>query len=379
MTPHERFRLTLAHRLADRPPIDFIWPRPETMAALQRHFEADSREEVFRRLGVDFRWIPVPASYPDFQKKINGRLEGDAPGAGNAYFFHDARTFEDQWGVVFRLGDDGKYLQWRGGPLCGKAALEGWDTPAVSYPPRERISEALDPYRAYVTVTEIEFPFKLAWHLCGMEDLLMNMVAQPDLVEELYDRLYAFQTEKAVLGAAAGFDIIAVVGDVAGQEGMIFSPALFDRYDAPRLARLISYVKRANPETRVLYHSDGNMEAVIPTLIRCGIDILNPIQSACMDPVAVKRKYGDRLTLHGTISVQDTIPCGSVDDVRNEVMTRIRTIGYDGGFIVSPENSIPYDAPLENVLALFQTAAESDCTSFNEKLEGSDPANCRRA
>jgi hypothetical protein len=360
MTPHERFALTLAHQVPDRLPIDFIWPRSETLQALREHFQADSQEEVFRRLGVDFRWIPVPATFPDFARRVNGRLGGDAPGAGGEYVFHDRRTFEDPWGIVFRVGEDEKYLQWRDGPLHGKDSLCDWAPPSVVYPPIEEVMTHLTPWRDLVTVTEIEFPFKLAWHLCGLEDFLVAMVANPGLVEPLYDQLYRYQTAKAVLAASAGYDVIAIVGDVAGQLGMMFSPDLFSRYDVPRLADLVSQVKQASPRTKVLYHSDGNMEAIIPALIRCGIDILNPVQSACMDPAAVKRRYGAQLTLHGTISVQDTIPDGSVEDVRTEVTTRIRTVGYDGGFIISPENSIPYDAPLANVLALFETALQFD-------------------
>jgi len=151
---------------------------------------------------------------------------------------------------------------------------------------------------------------------------------------------------------------------VAGQFRMLFSPEMFERFDVPRFTQLINEVKRVNSEVKILYHSDGNIEQIIPMLIRCGIDILNPIQSACMDPAVIKQKFGEKLTFHGTISVQDTIPYGTVKDVQNEVITRITTVGYNGGFIVSPENSIPYDAPLENVLAVYETVRTFNYDQF---------------
>ena len=125
--------------------------------------------------------------------------------------------------------------------------------------------------------------------------------------------------------------------------GKEFAKIFFNPEDAPRHCPVCG---------------DGNIEEVIPALIDCGIDILNPIQSACLDPAKVKERYGDRLTFHGTISVQDTIPNGTVQDVRDEVILRMRTVGRDGGFIVSPENSIPYDAPLENILVVYDTVRE---------------------
>ena len=340
--------------------MDFIWPRVETINALKKHFKIDSKEEVFQKLGIDFRWIDVPAGYPDFEKKVNGVLNGEAVDEGEKFIFHDEQTFEDQWGIVKRIGDDRKYLEWKDGPLVDKDSLSDWSLPKVIYPSVDEITKNLEPYKEFITVTEIEFPFKLAWHIAGFEHLSTMMVVEPEFVEEFYDQLYSFQTDKAVLAAKAGYDIVAVVGDVAGQIGMLFSPAMFERFDVPRFTQLIKMVKEADPNVKILYHSDGNINEIIPMLIRCGIDILNPIQSACMDPVEVKKRYGDKLTFHGTISVQDTIPNCTVDDVRNEVIERIKTVGYNGGFIISPENSIPYDAPLENILALYDTAREFD-------------------
>ncbi len=364
MTTHERFGLTLAHQLPDRLPMDLLWPRAETITALKEHFVTDSTEEVLRKLGIDFRWIKIAARFPDFEKRVNGVLEENAPGAGTPCIFHDKQTFEDHWGIIHRVGDDGRYLQWRGGPLAEKEDLNEWALPNVVYPTGEEISKSLAPLTDFITVIEIEFPFKIAWHLCGMEHFMMLMIENSKMVEQLYDQIYSFQTEKAVLAARAGYDVIALVGDIAGQNGMMFSPALFERFDAPRFADLIRQVRQATPHTKILYHSDGNIEAVLPMLIKCGIDILNPIQSSCMNPAKIKNKYGEHLTFHGTISVQDTIPNGTVQDVRNEVITRIKTVGYNGGLVISPENSIPYDAPLENILAVYETTREFDYHSL---------------
>jgi uroporphyrinogen decarboxylase len=360
MTSRERVLLTLDHQIPDRLPVDLLWPRRETVKQLQEYFQTDSKEAVLRKLDVDLRWFGIGERYPNYEGKVNGILGGVAPGAGRGYIFRDAQTFEDEWGVVQRVGDDGKYLQWKSGPLVGKENLTDWALPAVEYPSVEVIRETLRPYRDFMTITEVAFPFKIAWHLSGYEHFMMWMAVTPEVVEELYDQLYAFQTNRAVICATAGFDVIAIVGDIASQNGMMFSPQMFEYFDTPRLTKLVQAVKLANPSTKVFYHSDGKMQAVIPHLIRCGVDILNPIQSACMDPAEIKRTYGEQLSFHGAISVQHTLPYGSVEDVRREVIERIETVGYDGGFIVSPENSIPYDVPLENVLALYDTVRGYD-------------------
>ncbi|OGJ89589.1 MAG: hypothetical protein A2487_15230 [Candidatus Raymondbacteria bacterium RifOxyC12_full_50_8] len=364
MNSRERVKAAIEKKMPDRLPIDLLWPRAETIRALQKHFRCGAKEEVLRALDIDFRWIPVLCQYPEYEKTTTGKLEGDAPGAGRRYIFHDKQTFEDHWGIVQRVGDDGKYVEWKDGPLAGKEDLGAWSLPHAVYPSIEEIAGNIQPFKNNVVITEIEFPFKIAWHVCGYEHFMMQMVLNPDFVHKLYDHLYAFQEKKACIAAHAGYDIIALVGDIAGQNGMFFSPEMFDQYDRPRFTHLINSVKAIRPDIKIFFHSDGDVEPAIPSLIQCGVDILNPVQSACMDPAKIKKMYGDRLTFHGAISVQDTVPFGSAKDVRNEVIKRIQTVGYNGGYIVSPENSIPFDAPLENILAIYDAVKSFDYHSL---------------
>jgi uroporphyrinogen decarboxylase len=364
MTSKERFRMIMNRKLPDRLPVDFLWVRNETLRDLKEHFGTNDVETVKRKLGVDFRWMGAGLEFPEFEKKCNGELTGDAPGAGQRYIFHDKTTFENEWGIVERVGSDGKYTEWRGGPLVGKETLDGWDVPITVVPSVQDTRAKLAPYKDSVIVGSINNPFKIAWHICGFEHFMLMMALDPSFIESLYDRLFAWETRSAVLMAAAGADIIAAVGDIAGKNGPMFSRAMFDRFILPRFQKMIRDIKRANPETYVFFHSDGELKAMIPSLIESGLDILNPIESNCMDPAELKREFGDRLVFHGAISVQKTIPNGAIRDVKDEVYTRIRTVGYNGGYIVSNENSFPFNAPLENVLAMYEAVKDFNYDSL---------------
>ena len=98
------------------------------------------------------------------------------------------------------------------------------------------------------------------------------------------------------------------------------------------------------------YHSDGMIWAVIPDLIEIGLDVLNPVQPACMEPDELKRRFGDRLCFWGSIDEQHTLPFGSPEDVRAEVRTRLRTIGRHGGLILGPTHHVQLDTPMEQLL-----------------------------
>ena len=87
-------------------------------------------------------------------------------------------------------------------------------------------------------------------------------------------------------------------------------------------------------------------------MIEIGLDVLNPVQPACMDPAKLKREYGDKLCFWGCIDEQHTLPFGAPDEVRAQVLERLETVGYDGGLILGPTHHVQLDTPLENFWAM---------------------------
>ena len=134
---------------------------------------------------------------------------------------------------------------------------------------------------------------------------------------------------------------------------------MWRKFLKPRMAKIISEVKAINPQVKVAYHSDGVILPIIPDLIEIGLDVLNPIQPASMDPAQLKRDFGDQLCFWGTIDEQHTLPFGSPDDVRAEVQTRLETIGKNGGLIIGPTHHVQLDTPMENFWAMVNTIKET--------------------
>jgi uroporphyrinogen decarboxylase len=201
--------------------------------------------------------------------------------------------------------------------------------------------------------------FEQSWFIRGMEDLLMDLMTEPDRAVLFLDRTAQLQQHLAVEFARAGVDIVITGDDVAGQKGMLMRLELWRQFFKPRLAATIAAVKSANPASRVFYHSDGNMAAIVPDLIDIGLDILNPLQPECMDPAEIKRKYGDRLSFWGSVSVQRTMTQGTPSEVRREVRERIATVGRGGGFILAPAHVLGPETPWENIVAFFCAADET--------------------
>jgi uroporphyrinogen decarboxylase len=386
MTNRQRMYATLAHQQVDRVPA-LIHARGEVQRALVEYYGVANYTEVLRLLGADtYATFFADVAFPDFHARTNGVLQGDAPGAGRSYIFHDERTMEDAWGVVRRLGSDRKYLEWVDGPLSRaedpdefkywdqtiepsvmchydkkyhynkdndqKSSIEGESVGQMA----ERIA-ALKQADCFVRVFVTQ-PYKAAWQLRGMEQVLMDYLINRPFLEKLYDRLFHTTEKLLEYFIKAGVDMIGFDGDIAMQDRIIMGPDAWREVDKPRLRALLKACKAINPAVVTFIHSDGDLSAIMPDLIEIGLEVIDPIQPECMDPAEVKRLYGDRITLHGCGSLQRTLPYGTPEDCRQEVRNIIDQCGRNGGLILRASNTIGFDVPVENVAAWYETARD---------------------
>jgi uroporphyrinogen decarboxylase len=207
-----------------------------------------------------------------------------------------------------------------------------------------------------------------AVYLMGWENWLVAASSDPEFAGALLDRITEITIEMDRIGleaAAPYLQILKVSGEDLGmQTGPIYSPRMFRTLLLPRLKRrweaVRDYLDRANPGCQIMLHSCGSVRRFIPDLIESGIQILDPVQpkAANMDALELKREFGDRLTFHGGIDIQQVLPFGSKEEVAEEVCRCIQAFGPGGGYILSPSHNIQADTPPENILAMCETAVK---------------------
>ncbi len=200
--------------------------------------------------------------------------------------------------------------------------------------------------------------FEVAWYMRSMELLLMDFVDNPEFATALLDRITAKRVVQAERFAELGPDVIMFGDDVASQRGMLMSVPMWRRWLKPRLARVIAAARRVNPDVLIFYHTDGDGTAIVPDLIEIGVQILNPVQPECMDPFALKKTYGDRLSFWGTLGTQSTLPFGTPDDVRRDIRKRCEIVGAGGGLLIAPTHMVEPEVPWENLVAFVEAVKE---------------------
>ena len=202
--------------------------------------------------------------------------------------------------------------------------------------------------------------FTFARTIMGEENLLVNMLINPEVVEKLVERLTDFYIEMNDIyfnACSKYIDIFYFGSDFGTQTSMFISRDMFCRFFKPHIKKLSDHAK--NFGLKVMYHTCGSISSIIPDLIECGIDILDPVQVSCegMDPVVLGEKFKNNIAFHGGISSQKTLPFGSAEEVRDEVINAIKAFG-PLGYIASPDQDMIGDIPLENIDIMFKTIRE---------------------
>jgi len=334
MNNRQRVLTALVHRQPDRVPYDigFTEPARAKMAAYygDRDFEA--------KLGNCFIWFrPHP-------ENVRYKPVG-------------TDIWEDEFEVRWNRSIDKDI-----GVPCDKLIcpdnIDDYEWPDPHDPTRyDFINKAIPAAKDNAILLSLGFAlFERAWTLVGMEELLMYMLTDKDFVNHLLDEILQYNLGIIEHACSLDIDIFRFGDDWGHQRGLIMGIDLWREFIKPRIRKMYELVK--SKDKYVMIHCCGKVDGILPELIECGLDIFNPFQPEVMNVFEVKKLRGDRLSFYGGISIQRTLPYGTVDEVKDEVKRLVEVVGENGGYIASPSHDIPADARCENVAAMIEVLQE---------------------
>ena len=360
MNPKERLLTTLDHREPDKVPLTANLS-PDTQMKLKDYYGMKTSKELYEKLGIEPGRAGIGVS-PPRDWKPTAELAEFSRAAG-----YDAQsqyiTYEE-WGIKRSLGSTmpGTSLQqffftchpWEHFTEVGQ--VEKVEMPDLDLPGRfDQAIRSVEHYRD----THLVFgglghvQWTKAWELRGMMTFMKDLHTNVKMAETILDKLNDYYVDVADRLLDIGAEGLSFAEDWGNNKSMFIPPNMWRTIFKPRYKRLFDRAKRRGGF--VQFHSDGNITPIVGDLVEIGVDILNPVQPECMDQLEVKRKYGEKITIDTGISVQKTLPHGTVDDVKKEVLHAIEHLAPGGGFIYGTSHMAMYDVPVENVVALYDT------------------------
>jgi uroporphyrinogen decarboxylase len=354
MTGKQRLMTALELRQPDMVPIwEMAFNEPSIIGIARSFVEDDKLPEIKLVMDMsDTERLQLLGGLIAFVRELD--LDGVTANSLAPRERVDREHIRDAIGVVYHLSEFGEPYP-VDGPVKTPSDLEGFRLRS----PDDTDFLMLDVLRSSFPEKAIAYhmpaTFKLSWTLRGsMEQLLMDYILEPDLVHGLARLVTDHCLEVVDRAFQKGADFIACEGDLAHNPGPLMSPKHYDEFIGPYHKEICDRVHRNGG--KIIKHSDGNLEPLMPALIAAGFDGIHPIQPQCMDIKEIKKDYGKRTCLLGNIDCSFLLVFGSPDEVRQNVRDTIAAAAPGGGYIISSSNSIHPGCKPENYLAMVDAA-----------------------
>jgi len=179
------------------------------------------------------------------------------------------------------------------------------------------------------------------------EDLLVFMADDPEWIGSIAMTLarLVVATFEMMWEQGFEFDALWIYNDMGYRNASLFSPEMYRAMFQPADRLMFETAHRHGAQT--ILHSCGRVSGLIPDLLEVGLDCLQPLEvKAGMDPVALKRQYGDRLALFGGIDAR-LLEEADLGRFEEYVRTIFAACMPGGGYLYHTDHSVPNDVSFE--------------------------------
>ena len=366
MTARERVIAAIEHRQPDRVPrYDAFWE--DTVAKYiadglklppQRQVMVDGQVKKLGSPIEEYFNFDLQCLYMDVSMRFPSRLVSDD---GTMIVVEDqcgytAQKFKGKASSLHflshKINDQADWERYRhrfafNPQDTARVDCEGYFFRTKPYPSWDGIRTIYDAMRAngkYLAVVGYG-PFEATWRHHGFENCLMDIVCEPDLMMDMFDKAatVVIDTLAHLIKLGMKPDGMWLIEDMGGTHTTLFSPDTYRTCLLPYHKKVGTFLK-ANG-IHFLMHSCGKIESLLPDLIDAGLDVIQALQvNTGMDVVDLKARFGDKLTFFGNIGEQ-TFAQGK-DAIEAELRRKIPVAAAGGGYIYHSDHSIPPEVEL---------------------------------
>jgi len=149
-----------------------------------------------------------------------------------------------------------------------------------------------------------------------------------------------------------GVDCVHLGDDWGSQNGLVIGSEMWKEFVKPYFNKTCKAAK--NRGLLLSLHCCGKVDEIFPDMVEAGVDVFDPFQPEVMDIFSLKEEYRNKLAFWGGLSVQQTLPYGTPEDVKVETKKLLNELAVGGGYICSPSHSLTDDIPVENINAFLE-------------------------
>jgi 5-methyltetrahydrofolate--homocysteine methyltransferase len=184
----------------------------------------------------------------------------------------------------------------------------------------------------------------------GLEDTMKLVYEDRDFIEEMLEASANYWVRFCRAAVANGVDFIWTADDVAFKTGLFLPPKLMREMWLPKLKRIHEPALAAGKP--IMFHSDGNIDELVPMLLEAGVSCINPMDPYGVDYRSFKKKWGSLACLSGNIDIEFPLAHGTPEQVDADVKAHMDVLKPGGGYVCGSSHSIVNYIPHENFIAM---------------------------
>ena len=281
--------------------------------------------------------------------------------------------------VISRMPENVIYFEQTYWPFAENDALEGLDDAleesmwtAVSAVPGPLVSGPDGPQKLQAGARQLRSQtdrailglfggnlLEMGQFLYRNDNFFLLLAGEPARAHQFLDavvQMHLRNLERFLKAAGPFIDVILFGDDLGMQQGPQISPKMYREFFQPREALLWKRTRELAPHLKIMLHCCGGVRELLPGLIDAGLDAINPVQITCagMEPGALKRDFGKRLTFWGGgCDTREALIHNTPAQVRDHVRRLMDLWRPGGGYVFQQVHNIMADVPPANVVAMF--------------------------
>ena len=168
-------------------------------------------------------------------------------------------SFTDEWGCVWENEIDGAESIVKGHPVKSEEDIYALKIPANR---NGRLPHG--------------FMYLRLLDLCGFEDAMLYFAEEEEPLRVLIDKVLEYNMYQIAAILPHIGEMVTFGDDLGMQRGLAIGPDKWRKYLGPCYRKMYGLIKAYKPGTLVYMHTDGCIHEIMPDLVACGVDMINP-------------------------------------------------------------------------------------------------------
>lgn len=336
--------------------VDYLAPR-EVTNSLFNYFSVKNERELLDKLGCDFYYLSCrdisqnESCLPFYKGPELDYSESERTCPLGIRW--KRKAYNDKFGVDETIT----------GPLSGGLTEENdilkYELPRPEWFDFSPLAEECELFRDKIIIGGLWSGIHGdSYRMMGYEDFLLNIAMNKNLVQTLVNRMTDFYIEMNTRYFEAvkdKMDIFFMGNDFGTQSGLLISKEDWYEIYYENYKKLITLAHEYN--FKVMIHSCGAIEPLLPYFVELGVDIIDPVQITAkgMEPELLAKNYGKNMAFHGAVDTQSILPYGSPDDIESHVLKLVSQLNTNRNYILAPSNNFMPGTPPKNIETVYTT------------------------